>query len=630
MKPSSLLLFALLPGSFAAAQALPPDFEVVPVVSGLVRPVGLTFAPDGALLFIEQRGIVRYHDGAALQAAPLLDLRGEVNNNWDRGLLGITLHPGWTPDGGPTSWVYLLYTVSPVPGQDLAFDEDGKYSFSRLTRYKAVTSGSDVVGDLSSRHVLIGNQLPDGSVPDGIASIHNSHSNGSLLFAADGSLLVTTGDGAHWDLVDYGGNDPEGFDDFTHPVTGLKGPTPAVQDSGSFRSQDPRSLAGKVLRIDPETGHGYPSNPFFAGDATKNRAKVWALGLRNPFRAVMLPGTGATDPALGQPNPLAIADVGDLAWEEMNVVQGGENLGWPCFEGFGPKASFHAFDPPAPAFPNCNTATTGTPTDPILSWHHFLPGALKPAGVYVDEQGNPLPGFTGSCAIGGALYAGGPYPDLYDGRIFFADWASGWIKTIELDASHALVAVRPFATGMGQVTALSCHPVTGDLYLVHVYDGTVTRIRYVEPDPATPYGCGVNPAGSLALASPTVQVGAAVELTVHNPLGTQSSGAATALGVAVAPDPAYPCGTPLAGFGMAGPGALGELLLAPPPAGAMALVPGPPWTGAPTAVSAAIPFAVELVGATIHVQGVIVDPTFGGGGGVGVGLTDALALLMGS
>jgi hypothetical protein len=54
------------------------------------------------------------HRGSSAQSLPFIDLRDEVNKDGDRGLIGVAVHPGFLPDDGPTSWVYLLYTVSPV------------------------------------------------------------------------------------------------------------------------------------------------------------------------------------------------------------------------------------------------------------------------------------------------------------------------------------------------------------------------------------------------------------------------------------------------------------------------------------------------------------------------------------
>jgi glucose/arabinose dehydrogenase len=480
----ALLALALLLAATAGAQfVLPAHFQATPLPGTFNLPVSIAFTPDGSRLFLlEKPGTVRVLDATtgAAQLLPFLDLVAEVNNDHDRGLLGVALHPGFVPDGGPTSWVYLLYTVSPVPGQDLGFNQQQKYSWSRLTRWRATSNGGQIVADLGSRHVLLGTQLPDGTVPDCIASVHNSHSNGSLHFADDGSLLLTTGDGAHYDFTDVGGNDNAAFDTFTIPSTQLKGPTPKVQDAGGYRAQDLRSLAGKVLRLDPETGFGYPSNPFFDGNPASHASRVWALGLRNPYRMNLVPGTGAADPALGQPNVLILGDVGWNVWEEVNLARtGGENFGWPCLEGFLPVTNYQNYNPSDPSKVTCHTPVTGTLTPPLLAVHHGNPGLLAPAGLYVDGNGNPIPGgFKGNCVIGGALYAGGDYPAQYDGRLFFADYAQGWIRTMEFDAAWNPVAVRDFATGVGNLVDIERHPLSGDLHVVAIGTGQVIRISY--------------------------------------------------------------------------------------------------------------------------------------------------------
>ncbi|MEM7306965.1 MAG: PQQ-dependent sugar dehydrogenase [Planctomycetota bacterium] len=629
MRPALLTLpLALALAPSLQSQVLPDGFEAV-VVEPYNNPAGFVFTPQGWILTIQVSGKVRAHDGQSAQDALFLDLSDEVNDFGDRGLLGIALHPGYVPDGGPTSWVYLLYTVSPVPGQDLDFDEDDKYSFSRLTRYRSTTTGGLLLGMQGTREVLLGNQLADGSVPDAIASLHTSHSNGSLVFGADGSLLVAVGDGAHFDTVDTGGIDVPGFDDWTHPETGLRGPTPVVQDSGAFRAQDLRSLAGKILRIDPETGEGYSSNPFYDGDPTSNASRVWALGLRNPFRAAVLPGTGLADPALGRPGVLSIGDVGWATWEENNLCHGGENFGWPCFEGSFEVPGYQAFDPPEPAFPNCNGEPVGTLTGPTVAWHHSATALYEPPATYVEEDGTPLLGFLGVCSIAGALYDGGGYPDEYDGRLFFADFGFGWLKTLELNQDFEVVAIRPFGEGFFVTVDMQRHPQTGDLFVLDVQNG-LRQLRYTDPDGVQPYGCGVNPAGSLALADAGVHIGEVATLVLDNPLGTQSPGSGTALGMSAAADPAFPCGTLLPGYGMTGAGAQGELLLSLATGAVLAAVPGPPWPGAPVELEVEVPYLVTLAGATVHLQGLILDPSFGGGSGAGIGLTDALRVVIGS
>jgi glucose/arabinose dehydrogenase len=329
--------------------------------------------------------------------------------------------------------------------------------------------------------VLLGHQRADAVVPDGIASCASSHASGAMAFADDGSLLVANGDGAHAELRDTGGVDPGCFATFVHPVTGKHGPMRAYEDSGACRALDLRSLAGKLLRIDPETGQGYASNPFFDGDPASNASRIWALGLRNPYRFGIKPGTGATDPALGQPNVVYLGDVGWNDWEEMDVVRGGENFGWPCFEGMLEQLDYQDFERGQDPLrrPDCDVIPAQRHAPPILAWNHVDPAALSPPGFHFDEFGNPLAGFAGATSTGGAFYTGSDYPDEYDGRYFFGDYAASWIRTIETDAADQLVAVRDFALDADGPVAFQRHPLTGDIWFVAIYTDKLYRIAYV-------------------------------------------------------------------------------------------------------------------------------------------------------
>jgi glucose/arabinose dehydrogenase len=238
-----------------------------------------------------------------------------------------------------------------------------------------------------------------------------------------------------------------------------------IHDVGAFRSQYLPSLAGKIFRIDPDTGLGLPSNPYFTGEPSDVASKVWVYGLRNPFRFALRPNSGT-------PETLYIGDVGWASFEEINVGHGGENFGWPCYEGF---VQQFVFFPANPAHSGCDTIETpenpGPLTPPTIIWHHNVP-----------ENSFP-PGFTGRCAVGGVFYTGHCYPSEYQGRYLFGDYLLGWIMAMEVDEQDQFVNLMPFASGLGRMVDLEVDPETGDLYYLAILQGKMLRIVH-DPKPA--------------------------------------------------------------------------------------------------------------------------------------------------
>jgi glucose/arabinose dehydrogenase len=409
----------------------PPGFDLVTVQGGFQTPVAVAFAGDGRMFVGEKRGLVWVVKDGATLATPFIDLQDEVGNASDRGLLGIELDPDFATNG----FVYFLYVVDPTAG---APDESGQtITFGRLTRYRA--SGDAAVP--GSRRILLGS-----SEEDGFIHCHSSHAIGSVKFAADGSLFVGSGDGAHFDFTD-GGQDVTSFDPLCDDVFG------DPSDIGALRSQDLDSLAGKILRIDPETGLGLPDNPFFDGDAASARSRTWVLGLRNPFRFTVRPDSGL-------PGALYIGDVGWNVYEELNAAVGGENFGWPCYEGFDPQGSYQSN---VNTSSYCQSVSAGAVTDPLIAWHHSDAGTL---------------GFAGNCASGAAFYTGTAYPRKYQGACFFADYGQNWIRVAFVDENESLTGIEDFATDMRRPVDLETHPQTGDLHVVSIETGEVRRFVY--------------------------------------------------------------------------------------------------------------------------------------------------------
>ena len=471
-------LLALLAPLPAHAVIVPPSFVVENAVPGFGfnAPVAVAFLPDGCWLVAERRGRVFIVQNGVKNPTPLINLEAEVLYREDRGLMSLAVDPDFRTNRS----IYLLYTVDP----DSNGVDDNDDAFARLTRYQVSASDPGTI-DPASRTVLIGK-----SWHEGIPSGSPSHTAGALRWGADRSLLISAGDGAQFSQMDAGGLDP-----------GLFGPdrTDPDQDIGAFRAQHLGSLAGKILRIDPLTGEGYPSNPFYDGDPRSNRSRVWAYGLRNPFRFTVRPGTGSTDPAAGNPGSLYVSDVGWRTWEECNVASsGGKNFGWPCYEG--PAAST-AYQTAAPARQGCASIGTadnpGVLTAPLITYHHSVPSLSQPQGI------------TGNAATGGVFYTDSLYPAYYRQRYFLCDYGANWIKVAALDAGDHLVSLDPFAAGADGPVDVATDPQTGDVLYISIMTGELRRIRYTGPT-------GNAPPVVAAAATPTS--GAA-------PLGVQFSSA---------------------------------------------------------------------------------------------------------
>jgi len=429
----------------ARAQTLQPGFTLEEIGIGWDRPTCIVFADAANMLVAEKGGMVWNVRNGVKRLAPVLDLRAEVLDNGDRGLLTIQVDPEWSENG----YLYLGYIVDPNGDNNEAEQE----SFGRITRYTlAKDAGGDLVADPASRKILIGP-----SWTSGIPSLHYSHSIGDMRFAADGSLFITTGDGAHYDVTDAGGFDPNGFG---------TGKFDASEDIGAFRSQSLTSLAGKVLRVDPSNGTGLASNPYWTGNPWANQSRVWATGLRNPFRFCLRPGTG-------MPERLYIGDVGWNTFEEINhAARLAENFGWPCYEGPRVESSYDNADP----ISACNDPTVFT--KPLWGIHHSVPGN---------------PGFTMQCVAGMQVYGGTDYPQKYQGRLFFCEYSSNFIRTVRF-VNGQPTEVELFASVIGNPVDLIAHPENGDLVYIGIGLNLIRRIRYTNADgppeivaTATPY-----------------------------------------------------------------------------------------------------------------------------------------------
>ena len=233
-------------------------------------------------------------------------------------------------------------------------------------------------------------------------TVHNRVSR----YTADGDVAVAGSQKVLLDLPTlgnsgghYGGSLRFGADGKLYVGTGDNAKPEEAQSLGS--------LNGKILRINRD-GTIPSGNPFFDSASGKRRA-IWALGLRQAYSLDVLSGTSPK---------MYINDVGEHSWEEIDQARSGANYGWgfpatpPYYEGFiaSPDPTLKNYEDPVLAYANGTTAETG-------------------------------------CAItGGAFYdpATGRFPTQYRGKYFYADYCTGWIRTLNPSTETS----GPFASGL--------------------------------------------------------------------------------------------------------------------------------------------------------------------------------------
>jgi len=452
-------LLALSPAP-AAHAAVPAGFRDFTVLSGLEAPTSVEFASDGRVFIAEKSGLVKVFDSLDdTTASVFADLRTNVWNNSDRGLLGLALHPQFPANPG----VYVLYTHDGDIGGPAP-----KYGTAGAT-YDNCPVAECIVSGRLSRLTANGNVMTGAEqvlVSDWCQQ-YTSHSIGALGFGPDGALYASAGDGASFNTVDYG--------QIGNPVANPCGdpPTPAgtattspTAEGGALRSQDlrtsgdPLGLDGTMIRIDPATGAGLADNPL-AASSDPNARRVIASGLRNPFRFTFRPGT----------EEIYIGEVGWNVSEQVERIADPndtamENFGWPCYEGPGRQSGYDGANVNI-----CETlyGTPGAETAPFFAWAH------SSEVVAGDACG------TGSSSASGIAFypGGGGYPASYDGALFFSDYSRDCIWTIPRGSGGALdpAARQRFVLDASGPVDLSAGP-GGELYYVGINTGTLHRIGY--------------------------------------------------------------------------------------------------------------------------------------------------------
>ncbi|MDB6069335.1 MAG: hypothetical protein JWL81_506, partial [Verrucomicrobiales bacterium] len=468
---------------FSPAGVVPEGMMQENVGSGWDGVAGVVAGPnaDGTNRRIygwEAGGKVWIVENGVRLASPLVDISAEVGP--ELSLLGFALDPDFQTNG----YIYLLYTVD----RQVLLGSPGRApSIGRVTRYTCRRDNNFTSVDPASRKILIGE-----SKSTGIPLLERSHGVGSLVFGEDGTLLVSTGDGA-------GGSDTE--IDIGNSPNALQavadGIIPASLNIGAWRSQSLDSMSGKILRIDPATGDGIAGNPYYqTGSPRSSRSRVWALGLRNPYRITIKPGTGSADPVRRYPGLIVLGDAGWNSQDSLFLGGEGYNMGWPAWEGFDPAPGYDAVTPPASVnlSGRVNPLASWTPTDARIrsGGRFYTMGAL---GSVVAG-----PAFQGHASIGGTFIDSDTWPAAWAHSYLHMDWGSddpstGWIRSFQDVQSGGIYSVQPFGSGWNHVSHLSFDKA-GNALLCVVWPSTVLRITPIR-DIAAP---------TIALTAPAVEV----------------------------------------------------------------------------------------------------------------------------
>ncbi len=483
MLTAAVLFFAvaLLPARGAPAVELPEGFVDEEVLASLELPTAVRFSPDGRVFVAEKSGLLKVFDDLSDEKPEVFaDLRLQVNDYFDRGLLGLALDPGFPVE----PYVYVLYTHDAEIGGTAPLWGTAEGGDGCPTPPGGFVDGCVASGRLS--RLTAGGSAMEGSelilVEDWCQQFW-SHSMGALEFGPGGALYASAGDGASATMTDYGqaGSPRNPCGDPPGGVGATLAPPNA--EGGSLRSQDVRTAAdplgldGAVIRVDPGSGEGLPDNPF--GSATdENLRRLVAHGFRNPFRFALRPET----------DELWVGDVGWGGWEEIDRFElpaPGDSLangGWPCFEGPFQQKAWASLEMTlcTPLY-----AAPQQVTSPFFSY---------PIGKPVTDEESCLVG-QGSSVSALAFYRQGGFPDAYEGALFFGDYARRciWVMPLGEGGDPDPGQVSVFEEEAGSAVNLQVGP-GGDLFYVNIAAGSIHRISFLE---------GNRPPSAFLQASPT-------------------------------------------------------------------------------------------------------------------------------
>ena len=390
------------------------------------------------LFVVERSQGIQVVDLNTLTKSTFMNLRSylraqgrSLQSNSENGILSLAFHPNYNQNG----YFYLFYSLNTggLHQRVARFQATG-----RPGNYNAATRA-----DPSTEAPLITQRDQAGN-----------HNGGDMEFGPDGYLYISTGD-------EGGGGDA--YDNSRHIAKDFFGGILRIDvDSkpGSIAPQPhDESSTGTAgdSAITPGSYRIPPDNPFvalsqgsgatvtyngFTVQRNKIRTEWYAIGLRNPWRMSIDPETGR----------IFTADVGQGAYEEIDLITPGFNGGWSWREGDHAYASGPGPSPPA----------RYRADDPIYEYDRTNNGTSNDSVIF------------GTSVTGGVVYRGDRLPELF-GKYLFCDYNSGYIAALTEQADGTWTGER-----LGRDTRVASwgyDPRNGDALLCDLSSGQIERLR---------------------------------------------------------------------------------------------------------------------------------------------------------
>lgn len=411
------------------------QLQITPAFSNLSfeQPVDIQHANDGSnrLFVVSQPGIIYVFENNDNASVKKVFL--DIRDKVLFGGEQGLLGLAFHPDYKTNGYFFINYTTS-NPRRSV------------VSRFRVSNNDPDVA-DRNSELVLLTVDQP-----------YSNHNGGQTSFGPDGYLYISFGDGGS-------AGDPQDY------------------------AQNLRSLLGKIIRIDVNNSsaglnYSIPGDNPFKGNTNGLREEIYAWGLRNVWKF-------SFDPL---DSKLWAADVGQNAWEEINIIDKGKNYGWRIMEGN------HCFNPPS----NCNTTNL---TMPVWEYGHNNQGGYSITGGYV---------YRGSSAA--ELFGKYVYGDFVSGRIWALDYKDG-VATNQLlfSTNHSISTFGVDSNGELYFANYN----TGKLYK---FRSTSTKVGSTSiPETFILHQNYPNPFNPSTKISYSIPVESFVSLKVYDALGTEIS-----------------------------------------------------------------------------------------------------------